>query len=64
MVIEHIKTSSVNMLEFGGRGIVNLIEDVLVNPLSKIFVKIGNIDGKSIRITGVSENDELQYECM
>lgn len=63
VVIEHIKTSSVNMLEFGGRGIVNLIEDVLVNPLSKIFVKIGNIDGKSIRITGVSENDELQYEC-
>lgn len=62
-VIDYIKAASVKMLEFGGRGIVNLLEDVLVNPLSKIFITIGNIDGKHMRITGIAENDELQYTC-
>ena len=62
-VIEHIKESSVGMLEFGGRGIVNLIEDILVNPLSKIFVSIGSIDGKNIVLKGFKEGNVLDYEC-
>ena len=63
-VIEFVKESSVNVLEFGGRGIVNLIEDMIINPLSKIFVGIGAIDGKHIKITGMSEKDELTYELL
>lgn len=64
VVIAHIKELSLGKLEFGGRGIVNLIDDVLVNPLSKIFIQIGDISGKYIKITGVSENDELTYELL
>ncbi len=63
-VIDYIKTSSVGMLEFGGRGIVNLIEDVLINPLSKVFGEIGVVDGKHIRITGIEDGKKLSYECI
>ena len=63
-VIDFIKASSVDILEFGGRGIVNLIEDVLVNPLSNVFVEVDNVEGKHIKITGIGEDEKLEYEVL
>ena len=51
-----------NSFEYGGRGIVNMIETKLVNPLSHVLIQEENLVGKTIYVHSLSLSGELVYD--
>ena len=51
-----------NSFEYGGRGIVNMIEMKLINPLSHILIQEENLAGKTIHVHSLSLSGELIYD--
>lgn len=47
-------------LEYGGRGIVNMLEEKLVNPLSKVLMD-NDVKGCTVDIKGINVDGELEY---
>lgn len=55
----HTKASS-NLIN-GGRGIGNMVESILINPLSRILVMKHIAKGSTLTITGLNEDGSLTY---
>ena len=55
----HTKASS-NLIN-GGRGIGNMVESILINPLSRILVMKHIEKGSTLTITGLNEDGSLTY---
>lgn len=55
----HTKASS-NLIN-GGRGIGNMVESILINPLSRILVMKHIENGSTLTITGLNEDGSLTY---
>lgn len=55
----HTKASS-NLIN-GGRGIGNMVESILINPLSRILVMKHIEKGSTLTITGLNEDGSLAY---
>lgn len=55
----HTKASS-NLIN-GGRGIGNMVESILINPLSRILVMKHIEKGSKLTITGLNEDGSLTY---
>ena len=55
----HSKASS-NLVN-GGRGIGNMVESVLINPLSRILVMKHIEENSTLVITGLNEDGSLSY---
>lgn len=50
-------------LENGGRGIGNVVETVLINPLSNIIIREIDKGNKDINITSVDDEGEIVYDA-
>ena len=59
--VNHLKHKATSVISYGGRGIVNLIEDQFVNPFSNIFITEKLTSGKKVIIKAVNEKCEIDY---
>ena len=62
--VAYLKDKSFGNLENGGRGIGNVIEKYLINPLARYLFDNQVQAGGSVRINNIVETDKVVYlEC-
>jgi ATP-dependent Clp protease ATP-binding subunit ClpA len=58
-IFERLLEVALVNIENGGRGVGNIVEEYIINPMARILYELNNSDEIKIRITGFSKENGL-----